>query len=212
MLNRLLPVLTVTGMLAAAYVTTEAIAQDAPPEHMRGTIAAVNGNHLTIDTREGTSETVTLNADAPVFGVVDSSRDQISQGQFVGITSIKVGPSLVAVEVHIFDDALRGLAEGHYPWTLLDQPNMMTNADVAWIVETGSDTEVKVRYKEGEGNKTGSQTIIIPDDIPVVFFDATDKANLQVGKPVFLLAVDTGAGDWVSPAIVVGLEGTKPPF
>lgn len=212
MLSRVLTMAAATGFVAAAMAAQPAMAEDAQPEHMRGTITAVSGNHLTIETREGTSESVTLNADAAIFGVVDSSRDAIKQGQFIGITSIEVGAARVAVEVHIFDDSLRGLAEGHYPWTLMDEPNMMTNADVAWVVETGDDTEVRVRYNEADGSGQGMQSIIIPAEIPVVDFNATDKANLKVGAPVFLLAVKTESGDWVSPAIVVGLVGTKPPM
>ncbi len=88
----------------------------------------------------------------------------VKSGKFVGITSFEENGKRVAREVHVFDDSLRGLAEGHYPWDLEAKPNMMTNANISKIDEVGADRVVKVNYKGGE------QTITIPTNATVVSF------------------------------------------
>ena len=59
--------------------------------------------------------TVTLGDESPGFIAKAASIADIQEAQFVGITSVMSGDERVALEVHIFEVALRGLAEGHCP-------------------------------------------------------------------------------------------------
>jgi hypothetical protein len=101
----------------------QGVAAQDRPMHMRGTLAGVAGPALTIRTREGTTEMVTLNEKSGVFVVGPAKLSDVTPGQFVGITSVESAGKRVAVEVHIFAETLRGLAEG-YDWELLTSPNM----------------------------------------------------------------------------------------
>ncbi len=204
------PLTAVTALVLALGIGQSALAE--PPYHMRGTLAEVSGATLTIDTGAGASETVMLTEQAPVFSVAAAAIDDIKAGQFVGITSITVGGEMTAIEVHIFAPELYGLAEGHYPWDLVDEPNMMTNAAVAWIEDVGDGRKLRAKYTEGEERTDGAQTIVVPADATIVWFDAAGRDKLTAGTNVFLLAIDGEDGAITSPAIVVGQDGLEPPM
>ena len=203
---------TAAAAAVALAAAMPASAQDAP-YHIRGTLKAVEGANLTIAAADGMSKSVALNDDAGVFVVDNATIDDIKRGQFVGITSIYSQGQAMALEVHIFEEALRGLAEGHYPWDLVDQPNMMTNAGVAKLVDAGDGHKLTVTYVEGDATmrNVGTQEIVVPPSAKVVNFFAADRSALKPGEQVFLLAVDTDSGI-ISPAIVVGRNGVEPPM
>ena len=206
-MNRIYLAAALAGALALS--TTAAMAET---QHMRGTLTAADGRNLTIATDSGETAKVTLNEDAPVFGVSATDAGAIQTGKFVGITSIERDGVRTAVEVHVFAEALRGVGEGHYPWSLPGAPNMMTNADVAKILVKGADRSLKVRYKTGKDKPMGEQTIAVPDGIPVVFIDNAKPEDLKAGAKVFLFAIPADDGGYTSPVIAVGLNGLTPPF
>jgi hypothetical protein len=103
----------------------------------------------------------------------------------------------------VFDDSLRGLAEGHYPWDLDSKPNMMTNANIAKVDEVGTDRVLKLNYKGGE------QTITIPASATVVGFDKAPADQLRAGRLVFVVLKNDGSE---AAAVVIGAEGVKPPM
>lgn len=205
-----------TAVVAATVGVSAFLAgmASAQPYHVRGEIAEVDGANIAIDTDIGGRKAVTLAEDAGVFIVDAASLEDIKEGQFVGITSIMSQGKRVALEVHIFTEDLRGLAEGHYPWSLVEEENMMTNANIAKLVEVGEDRELTVNYMEGEeGARTeGTQTIVVPTEAAIVHFTGTTRDKLLPGETVFLLAVDGEDCSVTSPAIVVGQNGVKPPM
>ena len=127
----------------------------------------------------------------------------IQSGKFVGITSVEQGGKRVAREVHVFDDSLRGLAEGHYPWDLESEPNMMTNANIAKVEEVGTDRVLRLNYSGGE------QTITSPTSAAVVAFDKAPADQLAAGRKVFVIMKKDGSE---AAAVVIGAEGVKPPM
>jgi hypothetical protein len=208
-----------TKLLAVVFTTVcisalLALSVSAQPYHVRGKLAEVDGGALAIDTDTGDRKSVTLAEEAGVFIVDSASLDDIKAGRFVGITSIMSQGQRVALEVHIFSEDLRGLAEGHYPWDLVEEDNMMTNANVVRLLAVGEDRQLTVKYMEGEeGAQTeGEQTIVVPPEAIIVNFTATTRDKLLPGEPVFLLAVDGEDGSVTSPAIVVGQNGVEPPM
>jgi hypothetical protein len=209
--TRLLAVVVTTAGLAALLSHS---ASAADPYHVRGKLAEVDGGALAIDTDMDGRKAVTLAEEAGVFIVDTAALEDIKEGQFVGITSIMSGGQRVALEVHIFSEDLRGLAEGHYPWSLVEEENMMTNANVAKLVAVGDDRQLTVNYMEGEeGAQTeGMQTIVVPPGAAIVNFTTTTRDKLLPGETVFLLAVDGEDGSVSSPAIVVGQNGVEPPM
>ena len=86
-------------------------AADAPPQHLRGTLESVEGQTLSVKTAHGT-DLINLADDLKVFLVSPADLSAIKDGKFVGVTSVEKAGKRVAVEVHVFDESLRGLGEG----------------------------------------------------------------------------------------------------
>ena len=206
---RSLAVTALAGAVIAAAIATAA----AEPYHIRGTLSGIADGTLTIAADSGETVSVALNDDALVFTVAAATAADIGGGQFVGITSVERGDERVAIEVHIFEEALRGLAEGHYPWDLVEQDNMMTNATIAKLVDAGDGRQLTVTYVAGEATErtVGTTTITVPPEAIIVSFTATDRAALIPGEAVFIIAIDTDDGV-ISPAMVVGRNGVDPPM
>ena len=205
----------IAGAALASGATLPAGADEAAPYRVRGTLVSVESDKLTVDTREGEALDLTLQDDTRVMVVRPASLDDIKQGDYVGLTSVDSAGKRVAISVHIFADDLRGTAEGHVPWDLVEEPNTMTNATVAEIEEVGDQRELKVSYKQGEGEQKteGSQTIYVPDDLAVVKMEkASDRSVLKPGQRAFLVVRDDADGSRTALAVVVGEEGATPPM
>jgi hypothetical protein len=203
----------VLTILAVTLVAPWAPLSAQQPERVRGTLETVEGDQLGVRTREGQMVELRLKQDADVFVVTPASLEDIEAGDFVGITSIEAGGRRLALEVHLFAEDLRGVGEGHYPWDLVDEPNMMTNATIAEIKEVGEDRELEVTYAEGEGEQKteGEQTIFVPPDAPIVLIEQRGTREvLAPGKAVFLMVEPSEAGPQ-AVATVVG-EGIDPPM
>ena len=171
--------------------------------HIRGTLTASKDGTISVQTVKGGTESIKLANDAGLFLVTTTDMSAIQTGKFVGITSVEQDGKRVAREVHVFDESLRGLAEGHYPWDLESKPNMMTNANIAKIEEVGTDRVVRLNYARGE------QTITIPTSATVVAFDKAPADQLAVGRKVFVVMKKDGPE---AAAVVIGAEGVKPPM
>ena len=186
-------------VLVGVLLSAPAFAQ----AHIRGTLTAVKDGTISVETAKGGTESIKLANDAGLFLVTTADMSVIQAGKFVGITSVEQDGKRVAREVHVFDESLRGLAEGHYPWDLESKPNMMTNANIAKIEEVGTDRVVRLNYSRGE------QTITIPTSATVVAFDKAPADQLAVGRKVFVVMKKDAPE---ASAVVIGAEGVKPPM
>ena len=186
-------------VLVGVLLSAPAFAQ----AHIRGTLTAAKDGTISVQTAKGGTESIKLANDAGLFLVTTVDMSAIQAGKFVGITSVEQDGKRVAREVHVFDESLRGLAEGHYPWDLESKPNMMTNANIAKIEEVGTDRVVRLNYARGE------QTITIPMSATVVAFDNAPADQLAVGRKVFVVMKKDGSE---AAAVVIGAEGVKPPM
>jgi hypothetical protein len=129
----------------------------------------------------------------------------IKPGTFIGTATVTDPDStLRSVEVVVFADPLRGLAEGHYPWDL-GPSSMMTNATVANAVQGVDGQTVTVTYKGGE------KKIAIPANVPVVKLQPGDKSGVKAGAIVFVPSEKQDDGTLVSGAVVYG-DGVVPPM
>ncbi len=191
--------------LGLAFVTTAAPAQERV--RVRGTIESVDGNVLTVKTREGQDVKIKLPDNARVLGIEKASIDDIKQGSYIGVSAMpQTDGSQKALHVHIFLDAMRGVAEGFGPWDV--RPNStMTNATVENMV-TGTDgRNITVKYKDGE------KKIIVPPDAPIVKYVPGNKDALKAGAKIFIVAaVKQPDGTLEAPNVSVGLNGLTPPM
>jgi hypothetical protein len=188
----------VVGALLAVLPAGQAMAA----AHVRGTVAGVKDGTISVQTTGG-AEDIKAPAGTPLFLVSKTDLSAVQAGKFIGVTSVEKDGKRVAKEVHVFADSLRGLAEGHYPWDLGSERNMMTNANIATVNTVGADRELKLNYKGGE------QTIEVPDNAPIVAFDKAGPDQLVVGRKVFIILKD-GAKD--AAAVVIGADGVQPPM
>jgi hypothetical protein len=204
-MHRTVKTLLATAVVGGWLAIGPGFAADAPPQHIRGTLETVQDRMLSVKTARGT-DNIKLADDAKIFTVSPTDISAVKDGKFVGITSVDKAGKRVAVEVHVFDDTLRGLGEGHYPWDLGSGPNMMTNANIAQVESVGSDRVLKLDYKGG------TQSIAVPADAAIVLFTAATADQLQPNAKVFVIAKKQEDGSFVAPAIVVGKDGLKPPM
>ena len=198
---------TLTALLIAA-VSTVAIAQAPanPPVRIRGTVERIDRTNLTVKANSGQSMNVKLADNFVVIGIAKASLSDVASGKFIGTTTVgERDGALVALEVHIFPENMRGTGEGHYDWDL--RPNSkMTNANVANVTSMGKDRVLTVQYKGGE------KKVLVPEKAAIVSFTPTDRSELKPGAKVFLNAQRQPDGSLTAARVNVGLYGQVPPM
>ena len=164
-------------LIAAALVLAGgALAQ--APERVRGTIAAVDGDVLTVKSAGGNATVHVAEKTAIVFTQPIKLSD-IRQGDFLGVTSVKSGDGkLTAYEVRRFPKPLN---PGHRPFDGKSDQTM-TNATVGATVQATSGRELTMTY---EG---GSQKIVVPESASVSELVPGNRSQLVPGAPVNLTA------------------------
>jgi hypothetical protein len=177
-----------------------------PPVRIRGTVEKLDGNVLSVKTREGQTMSVRMADNFAVMGIQKAGVADIATGKFIGTTTVgERDGALVAEEVHIFPENMRGTGEGHYAWDL--RPNsMMTNANVADIVSMASNRVMTVQYKGGE------KRILVTDNTVIVSYAPADKAELKPGAPIFMVSQKQPDGSLTAARVNVGLRGQVPPM
>lgn len=192
------------GALIAITVGFSAKAAD--QLRIRGTVESLDGNTLSVKTREGTDAKIMLKDGWKVSSVAKASITDIKEGDFVGIASLPTADGgNGALEVLIFPAAMKGTGEGSYAWDL--KPNSsMTNATVANSVKSVDGHTLTVTYKGGE------KKISIPDGTPVVTFASAVEADIKSGATVFVPSEKAADGSMSSGRIVVGTNGVVPPM
>ena len=196
------------AILIAAFAVP-ALAQTPPapaPVRVRGTVDKLDGQALTVKSRDGQSLTIALAPTVIVSYLTKKSAADIKTGDFVASTGIKgTDGKLHAIEVRIFPENLRGVGEGQYPWDLKPD-SIMTNATVGTITKSPQGNVLKVGYKGSESEFT------IDPDTPV-YGTATDgdKTLLKPGAAVFVIAQKQDDGKLTSGRLYAEKDGVKPP-
>jgi glucose dehydrogenase len=178
----------------------------AKPARIRGEIVSLSGDVLTVHRRSGDTVTIDLKSDTPVTAVKNIALSDIKQGSFIG-TAATTGTDgkMTATEVLVFPEAARGSGEGHYAWDLA--PNStMTNANVDQVVTGTSGRDLKLSYKGG------SNTVTVPEGVPVVTFAPATRTDLVAGKKVFVVASPVKETEFAASRVVVEKDGVAPPM
>jgi hypothetical protein len=225
-----LSTLLCTAVLLQACGNRSSISTSTSSEHIRGTVQSLDGRVLTVATSTG-SERVQLPPTILVNTVVQSDRAHITDGTFLGIVSVtQPDGSQRAVEVTVIPEEMRGTGEGSYPWDLQGRnggrskmtngtvaPSRMTNGTVSsskmtngTVTAQGGGSSLTVQYKDG--TSTGSQTITVPPDIPVVGIEPGHSADLQPGVHVVVIAHRDSEGMLTADRVLAGRNGVVPPM
>lgn len=200
---------TTFRLIAAGALLTSAaaFAQNAPaPTRIRGDIVAVDATTLTVKRRgSGDMVKIALKSDVTVGAVKNVKLNDIAKGAFIG-TATETGTDgkLTALEVLVFPEAARGTGEGHYAWDLMPG-SMMTNANVDTVASGVKGRVLTLSYKGG------SKEVMVPEATPVVTFAPAMRADLIVGKKVFVIATGSSAS-YTASRVVVEKDGVAPPM
>jgi hypothetical protein len=125
------------GAASTALAATTALAAS---ERVRGTVAAISGDTLTVRTALGQSVPVMLTGQTRYLKVAPSSLNHVDPGAYIGTATKSIGDQLIALEAVVFPSSLNGTGEGHYardrlPDTTLSAgsttPSAMTNGTVS---------------------------------------------------------------------------------
>jgi hypothetical protein len=140
------------------------------------------------------------------MGIAKASVEDVASGKFIGTTTVgERNGGLVALEIHIFPEHMRGTGEGHRDWDLRPQ-SKMTNANVANVVAMGKERMLTVQYKGGE------KKILVPENAVVVLYQPAERSDLKPGAAVFIAAQRQADGSLAAPRVNVGLNGVIPPM
>jgi hypothetical protein len=216
------------ALAAAAVAAQQPAAPAAQEEHVRGVIASVSGDTLTVKGRDGRARTLTLQEKTRVSLASKASLDAVKQGGYVGVTAVEQpGGTLRAVEVHVFPESARGAGEGHRPWDL-KPGSSMTNAMVSGVEASkgkgsagSSMTNATVSGAQGAAGggkrleltyKDGKKTVEVPPSAPVVALEPADRSALKPGQHVFAAGARQPDGAVAVDRMVAGKDGVVPPM
>jgi hypothetical protein len=188
-----------------ALLASAAWAQDAPVR-VRGTIERVDGPVYVVKSRDGAELKLTLAPNGGVSAIVPAKLADITPGKYIGVAAMPLADgSQKALEVSIFPEALRGLAEGFRPWDL--QPkSTMTNANVEAVVTAKDGQVLTLKYKDGE------KKIVVPPGIPIVTYAAADASELKPGARIFVGSAKKLPDGTLEAARVSVGRGVAPPM
>ncbi len=223
--------LLAAGLLATPLIAPAIANAAAPAPHVRGTVTAIKGDTVELKTDDGQTSSVMLNDKTRFIAVSKSSLDKIQKDSFIGTATKDVGEKLVALEVVIFPEAMRGAGEGHYDWDPLPDHTLaggstvsstmtngnvsaaaaaggkvnstMTNGNVATSAAAGGAKQLTVTYKGGE------KQILVPPNVPVVMLAPGQRDEMKQGSHV---VVTTAKDSNVAAGIAVGVDGVTPPM
>ncbi len=196
-----------TAAFVAASPLVAADAQNPAPQpvRIRGEVAAFDAEKLVVHRRDQADLTIAMKPAAGVGAVRDVKLADVKPGTYVGVASVPdANGDLVAREVLVFPEAMRGSGEGHSDWDLLPG-SKMTNANVTTAVERNDGRELTLSYPGG------SKVVRVPAGTPVVTFADATRADIVPGRKVFVVAMN-GPGGYEARRVIVEKDGVAPPM
>ena len=172
---------------------------------VRGTITAFDGKEVAVKSLEGKNLQVALAENTTVSYPKALTLADLKPGVGLGATATKrPDGTLVALAVNVFPPE-RGVPNpGHRP--LDSQPGAtMTNATVSTVVEAANGRELTLTYTGG------SQTLLVPEGVPIVMSVPADRSLLKPGEYVSVTANVGADGKMTAQRIQVSKDGVKPP-
>jgi pimeloyl-ACP methyl ester carboxylesterase len=173
--------------------------------HVRGAIESIDGNTLTVMTREGAPVHLSLNDRTRYAAVRPVDAAGIKPGTYVGAAGMSDASGVRALEVMVYREERRGTGEGHHAWDLVPG-STVTNATVESVVEKPDARDLHLHYGDQ------SITVTVPDTAPVVTFAPAARDDLKPGAAVFVLATPAAQNHTDAATVVVEKDGVKPPM
>jgi hypothetical protein len=216
MLMRLQTMVRMYVAWCAWLLPMQALLAQVPGERLSGEVVILDDSKFTIKTA----------ADQPVtIGLADSVRitirapgdlSRLDRGQYVGVTAApQPDGTLVASQVNVFPESMRGTSEGHRPMANLPG-STMTNATVREVTSTVTTARVTGVSGVADSRRLvlsyagGEKTVIVPPSAAVVFSEIGDRSALVRGAHVVVYVSRRSDGSLVSERVSVGKNGSVP--
>ena len=173
---------------------------------LRGTVERMEGATLELKAADGREVKIALAPGFSTGGVVPAKASDIAKGSFIGVGA-KPQPdgTLLAVQVFIFPEAMRGTGEGHRPWGVLPDATM-TNATVAETVSRVDGANLVLSYPGGE------QKVTITPEATILMAAPAEASELKPGVQVAMTASRQADGSYSTSRITVAKAGAKLPY
>jgi len=189
------------ALFAVSLLMLASLSAHAQVVRLRGTITSLDGDVLSVKTREGKDVKLQLAPDAQVVTTKKVSADEFKPGSYVGVTSLKGADGrLVAKRVHALGPQVPQM---HGAWDSIPG-STMTNSNITGITKMGNGSELTLKNKDGE------QKILVNSETEYYNFVPGTRADLKRGETIF-----TGArveGDkFMTQRVAVSKDGVKPP-
>jgi hypothetical protein len=195
--------------LATAFIIlglTVAAQAQSPTTRIRGEVEKADGDTLVIKTVDGASAKVALAPGYSVGGVVKATTADIKKGGFIGVGARpQPDGSLLAVQVFVFPEAMRGTGEGHRPWGVLPD-STMTNATVAETVSRVDGANIVLTYPGGE------QKVAITPDANIIMATPAQTSELVAGAQVAMSATKQADGSFSASRVTIAKPGAQLPY
>ena len=203
-----------------ALVVGSAAAQS-PLTKLSGEVITPDGASFRLKTTAGERLDIRLSDQARLTARSPVDRSAIRQGVYLGTTAApQPDGTLVASEVHIFAEAMRGTGEGHRPMPN-DPVKTMTNATVASVSgdRTPDAARVAAVAASPQGDnalrmtlryKGGEKVVIVPDNTPIVMTEMGDRRMLIPGAHVVVYATPQPGGALLAERVSIGKNGYEP--
>lgn len=195
----LFAVMTLTASASVA-------AQDAKPERIRGDVVSIQGDILKVHRRSGDTASIDIKPDTTISALKAIQLSDVKAGSYVGVPAIAgTDGKMTASAVLVFPDAARGSNEGHFAYDF-GSSSTMTNANVDTVVKATNGRTLSLSYKGG------SNTVTVPQNVPVVTFAPATRADLIAGKKVVIVVTPGQQGVFDAHIVLVEKDGVVPPL
>jgi Domain of unknown function (DUF5666) len=194
---------------------------------MSGDVIRLDASNLQMRTSDGQMVSLKVGDNVRMTERSPADIDRIVPGAFIGTTAAPGADGmLVASEVHIFPESMRGTGEGHRPMDT-GSGNTMTNATVSSVVAGNADakrgntmTNATVAVVAGSAPERrltltypgGEKVVLVPAATPIVMIAPADRSMLLAGAHVAVYATKQPDGSLVADRITIGKNGFVPPL
>lgn len=191
--------------LLGAFLVATAAAQSPAPSRVRGTITALDGNVVSVKSREGAELKIELAPNATFAYMKQMDLGDIKPGTPLGTTTVKDADGrFVAREIHLFNPGRPIPGEGSRPWDA-GPDSTMTNATVTARVKANRGDELTLTFKGGE------QKVLVPAGIPIVMAVDADRSVVVPGEYAYISVTAGADGKLTATRLQVSKDGVKPP-
>ena len=173
------------------------------PSNVRGKVVKLDGQTLTVKTRDGQTVKIALAPNTAVRALAKKKLSDIKPGDNVASTSLRgKDGKLHAVEVHFLPPQV---PESQSPYDY-KPGSLMTNAHVQGVAKAKNGNVLTVSLK-------GQPVEVVVDKRTVIVGPApASMADVTRGKAVFLRANKAADGSYSANNITVEKNGVKPPM